>query len=102
MLILTSPDNEAIWIASQNWLQEVCAIAQEQKKYNSAHMWRGMRVLFVEHFSSAPYSWQLNLLATLDADVKNSQECENLVRWKVKLQERVHLQERKWLQTMYE
>ena len=78
--------------ASQNWLQEARPVAQKQKKYNSADTRRGMRAL---RFGSAPYNWQLDLLATLDADEKNNRERENLARREAKKQETVHLREAK-------
>ena len=54
-----------------------------------------MGALFADRFGSAPYNWQLDLLATLDVDEKNSRERDNLARRKAKLQEMVHLREGK-------
>ena len=58
MLVEADPDitcHEAIQNASKNRLQEACATAQKQTKYNSVDMHQGLTALFVECFGSAPY-----------------------------------------------
>ena len=44
---------------------KACATAQKQKKYNSADMCQGLTALFAEHFGSAPYDWQLDIMEAL-------------------------------------